>query len=455
MITHGTPRRRAAALLAVTAAVWLTAPAPARAGNSDAILLGSDAALTGGSVTATTEDGASTYYNPAGLAHIDRHQVNVSAQAIQLQDIRIQDILSFEGGPAIDGGTTVLPLLPAGLTYGGVLSDTVSWGFGIFVQNQFAYTLRSLLQSNVPRPAAVSLAYEDRLIDSIGGVGIGWAALPNLRLGISVMGRYREEYGTLIVSAGDLPGADLDANLAGVSDSFGSQAAGAELRGGVQWEPTPDWVLGAAVWTPTLNIYRAEQQTGVLLERQAASGDDPGRTTYLPFNVNQTTWGFTQLTQWRFRASVAYQGDWGWVGVDGDVQPGFGNEQLGIRRSTTFNVRAGAKILVAPNVHLGLGFFTDRHALPRPDADDLTLSPRVHLYGGTVGVDFDNSHQLSGEEPASISFRTGLSLRVAYGGGDFSTLQIERSEDGLDAQPNVVPATIFEAGIYLTSGLYF
>ena len=38
----------------------------AHAGNDDGVLIGDEAVLTGGAVTATTDDGSSIWYNPAG-----------------------------------------------------------------------------------------------------------------------------------------------------------------------------------------------------------------------------------------------------------------------------------------------------------------------------------------------------------------------------------------------------
>lgn len=52
----------------VAAALAVTARAAAQ--NADGVLLGTEAALTGGAVLATAHDAAGAYYNPAGLASL-------------------------------------------------------------------------------------------------------------------------------------------------------------------------------------------------------------------------------------------------------------------------------------------------------------------------------------------------------------------------------------------------
>ena len=47
-------------------------PSAASAGNSDEVNAGLDVTLTGGTVVATVYTGAALWYNPAGLARIDK-----------------------------------------------------------------------------------------------------------------------------------------------------------------------------------------------------------------------------------------------------------------------------------------------------------------------------------------------------------------------------------------------
>ncbi|HJK95575.1 MAG TPA: hypothetical protein RMF84_00030 [Polyangiaceae bacterium LLY-WYZ-14_1] len=442
----------------VLPSIWLGRPAPARAGNEDPILQGPDAALTSGAVTATTADGAAAYYNPAGIAHIDRGQVNLSAQVIQLQRLEIDDVISVQNGPSADGTVTVLPMLPAGVTYGGKVSDRLSWGGGIFVAQQFAYTLRTALEGGPEAfPVAVNLALEQREINTVAGFGLGYEVRPGLRIGASLLGRYREQYGALVFSTGNPSPSDPDApplasqSFVAASDSFGAQSAGVEARIGAQWEPIPELVLAASVWTPTLAIFTAQQETGFEAATVDELGPGENRSIFVPVSVDETRFGLDRVNSWRVRAAVAYQASWGWLALDGDVQPAFRNQSVGVDRDLVWNLRAGGKVFVAQGTAVGFGLFTDRHAIPKGGGE--LFQPRIHLYGGTFGVSYDDTHRLAADETArKLQFQTGLALRFAYGQGEYSGIQFAADEDSIE---RLVDARMLELGLYLTSGLFF
>lgn len=431
--------------------VAVTLSGVARAGNDDTLLHGSDAAMTGGAITATTEDGAAVYYNPAGLANIERGQVNVSANAIVVQRLRVRDFLSTTRGDATDADVLVIPLIPAALTFAGRLSDDVGFGGGIFVSQQFAYTLRSSLDAIDPVPFNFTLAFEQREINTVPGFGIGWSALPNLRIGISVFGRYREQYGALVFGAGTTAPAPSSPSLSlSANSSFGSAGAGFEGRVGVQWDPMPELTLAATVWTPTFNVLTSTQETNTT----SVAGD--GGVVYVPDTVDETVWGFDQASSWRFRFGAAWTEHWGWLSIDGDVQPAFENPALGLRRVTTWALRAGAKLRVADGVAFGVGAFTDRS--PQPQGSTNTFSPNIDLYGATVGLTFENSHVLGRDERArDIRFMTGLTFRFAYGEGEFGTFVFDPSAlgGGDFIETASSPASLLEMALYISSGLYF
>lgn len=438
------------------AALWLGAPDLARAGNDDSFLHGADAVMTGGAITAMTQDGAAVYYNPAGIAQIGRSQVNVSANAIVLQRLRVSDFLRTSAGDSTDEDVLVIPFIPAAVTFAGKLSDDVSFGGGIFVSQQFAYTLRSFLDSEIPlggtiQPWNFTLAVEQREINTVPGFGIGFDLTPHVRLGFALLGRYREQYGALVFGAGTTsldptaPALALSAN-----SSFGSAGAGLEARAGVQWDPTPGVTLGLSVWTPTFNVLTTTQETNT------TSLAAPGGLVFVPDETDETKWGFDQVSSWRFRLGAAWSAPWGWVAIDGDFQPAFEDRELGIDREHNWAIRAGAKLRVSDGVALGLGAFTDRS--PQPRGTTATFAPNIDLYGGTLGVTYENAHVLGRDERArDIRFMTGFSLRFAYGRGEFGGVLFAPEDLGSESfiQFDGAPASLLELALYLSSGLYF
>ncbi|MFW2386799.1 MAG: hypothetical protein ACN4G0_00565, partial [Polyangiales bacterium] len=56
----------------------LLAPATASAGNTDEVNAGLDVTLSGGAVVATTYTGAALWYNPAGIARINKASLELT-----------------------------------------------------------------------------------------------------------------------------------------------------------------------------------------------------------------------------------------------------------------------------------------------------------------------------------------------------------------------------------------
>ena len=72
--------------------------ARARAGNDDGVLVGNDAAVMAGAVTATVVDGSALWYNPAGLAAARVDTVDVSGSAFVLRSYDAKGLLSGADG---------------------------------------------------------------------------------------------------------------------------------------------------------------------------------------------------------------------------------------------------------------------------------------------------------------------------------------------------------------------
>jgi long-subunit fatty acid transport protein len=117
--------------LVITCAVALTA-SHARAGNDDEVLLGNDAALTSGAVTATTADGSAVWYNPAGIARADVSTLDVSGSAFVLRSYDIPELLASDGGEASDGSFVEFVTVPSALTFVRPVADDLHVGLGVF-----------------------------------------------------------------------------------------------------------------------------------------------------------------------------------------------------------------------------------------------------------------------------------------------------------------------------------
>lgn len=113
-------------------AAALLVPTEAGAGNTDEVLLGNEAALLGGAVTAIVSQGSALWYNPAGLMHIRENSVDLSLSAYSLRLYRIPNALESASGVTSSGNATEAIIIPAAATYVRTTGSGVRLGFGVF-----------------------------------------------------------------------------------------------------------------------------------------------------------------------------------------------------------------------------------------------------------------------------------------------------------------------------------
>src|SRR5262245_19041953 len=107
--------RRILARLALLGAVC--APAAARAGKDDELLVGNRAAMLGGAVMATVDDSSATWYKPAGLGRVDRDQVDVSGTADTLRLYSAPNLRATPSGANRVGSVTEFVAVPTQIAY--------------------------------------------------------------------------------------------------------------------------------------------------------------------------------------------------------------------------------------------------------------------------------------------------------------------------------------------------
>lgn len=429
--------------------LFLLAPSTARAGNGDGILLGNEAAMTGGAVTAVVSDGSGAWYNPAGLAAMDRDAVDVNGNAFQIRAAQESGLISSTTGESNDGGYLELLTIPSASTIARRLEPGLVVAFGIFAPRFSQHTVRTSLDAGVaPNTAQWTLsATEFRATYQAGGA-LGIQIDDNFRFGMSLFGVYRE-----ISDSRQSSGAfDLGDDTRVVARGGISQvrSLGAELGFGFQWEPHPGVLIAATLRTPSLEMLTQRRVTESEID-VTVRGMGPDSVSFTPTDEEDLASGIAILDGGRLNLAIGHRFDRGWIAAELDFRPPLDFDNV-IQRRFVWNVRVGARYQVDRQLGVGVGFFTDHSELNPIEELGAT---RVDFYGFSAGLEWRTPHQLGeGERADTLEFSTTVALRYAYGVGEVGGLRFD-PQRGIERDTVPIGTSIHEVGLHLGSALYF
>jgi hypothetical protein len=422
---------------------------PARAGNDDGVLLGNEAAMTGGAVNAIAADATGAWYNAAAVAGAERDSVDLSGSATVL---RLADtptlIRSALSGATGDGGYFELLGVPSAFALSRRLDCQWTASLGIWVPALTSHTDRVRLDDILTDyTARWQFVQQESSQSYYAGITLAVSVLPTLRFGVTLYGLYRSTSLTTQFFGGivDTSGTTL---IRGLSELSSLQSAGIELGAGLQWEPVPGLHLGLSVRSPGLqlgSLYRATR-TEVFA--------DGGMIAFDPTSSESLAPNVGLVTPTRIRLGVAYRFDRAWIGLDVDFQHQLEFPELGILRRWFFNARIGGRYWVEENLSIGAGLFTDVSPSVAPRIFGQT---QVDFFGGSVGLELHTPHRLGqGESADTIVFSQTFALRYAAGVGSIGGLSFDPSIPGANAASlSVTGTTIHELSLHLGSALLF
>lgn len=421
----------------------------AHAGNGDGVLLGNEAAMSGGAVRAVVSDGSATWYNPAGLAAVNRDAVDVSGSAIQVRASEEPGLISSTTGETNDGGYLEIVSIPSAATLARRIEPDVTLSLGIFAQRYEVHEVRTGLDvTSGMNEAHWTLSSSQSRSTYHAGGGLGLRIDDRLRIGISVFGVYRDSYDAF-QTAGVFELADSNRLIArgGINRI---RSFGAELGVGLQWEPQPNVLIALTARSPGLEL--ATQIRSTTTEVDATLSDvDADDLDFTPEDREAIAPGIAVLTPGQFALAIAHRFDRGWVAAEIDVQPPLELDPV-VRRRLVWNVRVGCQYRVDDTVRIGFGAFTD-HSEGEPIAE--LGQTRVDFYGVTAGFEFRTPHALgAAEQGRSLVFSTTFALRYAAGVGEVGGLRFDPTR-GTHRDTVPVDTTIHEASLHIGSALYF
>jgi hypothetical protein len=392
----------------------------ALAQNADGILLGTEAALTGGAVLATAHDAAGAYYNPAGLAALPASTLQVSGSAYQLSSVRLRSFVRttlpwtrIDQTLSASDWTSV----PSVAVYGLRASPRLGLALGVWVPASDSISLVSTVRSAGPLTAGGTvfqvdytqqIALTQRDDRTYFGAAAGLEVRPGLRVGSAVFLVYERAEEFVDVFAGALTSSAQNGATASASMRGAPSQIAARLGAGLQWDVAPGWSVAAALKTPTQALANVGGETSVVQSASLLPGAPAAVEFHLaPSPVN----GIAE--PWRAAAGSSIEVGGASVRAEVDWQ----GPRAG--RHGVVNGRAGMHRIATPDLSWGMGLFTDRS---REEVRSGALA--VDYYGVAAGVDYRPPPVRSARQPgAAWDVRASLAVRYALGVGEVERLQ--------------------------------
>jgi hypothetical protein len=419
----------------------LVVPAFARAGNSDEVNAGLDVTLTGGAVVATTYTGAALWYNPAGLARIDKPSLELTGITINMQVVKNPGLITIDSDPQTksEGAGFNVSVIPQAITFSLKLKNpNLKLGIGLF---------NSSIRREFITEQAVTAPGTSPEVQAFAGRN---SRLDFFHISSGLAGRFGKNRKQHVLFGGAF---DLVIATSRVDDTYaifydGGQAGqinssqvetltgfGFQLKAGMQWVPAKPVRIGLSAAAPTY-VFAALQRFASGISQAPPVGtipDDPANQQFASGEEGRggkgVWWG---VEPGNVRFGVAYVGDWGWI--EGDLIYYFRLrvEELGLNLRGFLNGRLGSSFRVTKHVKLGVGAFTDFSQVDQ--LARLPLATRdVDFFGVHLGFlysteEVNPDRQTSGEKDG-LGISIAIGIRYAHGRGNTLGVRVPPTYD--------------------------
>lgn len=388
--------------------------------NYGRVPVGQREGLEGGAYVARTDDAGAAWYNPAGLALSEKSGLNASANAYEVNTVKVEGIGETSGGTRFS---------PTGTYLGGVLGAPIirsqDFRLAFYYAKPISWT-----------PGIIDGAFrlqdgastESSSYSSAGGLGV---IIPGLAAGVRVTSAFRvgASIGWAIVglhqnqAIGDQVRTPVSDTL--LSRAFVTDGSTGNLlfTGGVQWDLAPSLTLGAKVVSPGVRVGGKSKVVYSNLASSVASGsrqvsfrDEEATFRYdIPIEV---TGGLAWHSgDFQVEADLRYHGSSSAFQMLSSTAPGelvvVGPDGVPFVSTIAFapvveawrsvvNVHVGGNVRLGKLLRVHAGFFTDNSPVSAPATSTLRS---IDLLGTSAGATISGRH-LSGSLGLAASWGT-------------------------------------------------
>ncbi len=417
---------RAASLL-LPAALAL-APGRPRADDSNfrPYLVGARAAGMGGAFTALADDGSGPFYNPAGIAFVERSQLSIAGSVYGIVSGTQADaiVVGAERHDFSFHNLNTFPTATAGVWKLGDGSrpdraDVLS--LGVFIPDAVNVDARDTIVSrenaivvvNQEQTMWLGLTYAHRA----GSVGVGATIFGLLGTGVSQL---------------DLTGVGAtSADFILLTLRTDETRYGVVGALGIRWDATDHLRLGLSIFSPAYG--RGSRR---LFVRAAGAGAGAAGGPPAIAVVNEDGLHATPTEPLRVQAGLAYTSGPFTLAADAvvlgprDVRDDSDRVDIGaerhVVRNAVVNGSVGFEYVIAERFPLRAGFFTDLAASPATSAgSDVQDTAHVNRFGGSLSIGYRTEHTAT---DLGVNLSGGSGQDVVPGDNlDFTNLKVSRS----------------------------
>ncbi len=382
--------------LGLFALVLIGASARADESNFRRYIVGGRAAGMGGAFTALADDGSGPYFNPGGLAFVDRSMLSLSASVYGIARGSQKDGLGV--GHDFDYSTlNIFPVSTSSVTkFGtkdasGIQANSVA--ISVFVPDAWRMDARDTLSSN---DNAFLRSVEDQTI----WAGATYARRFNrLGIGAGAFALVGTETQLLDFRRG------TEGDFATVTARSNQTIVGVVGTVGLRYDLTENLKIGASLYTPALGLFGSREE----FVRSETNAGSPV--------VSREDLHATPSLPWRAQAGIAWSDGELTLAVDAivlgarETSDDLGIEGMDrrVKRNMVVNGSAGLEYVISDKFPVRAGVFTDFAA---SDPPGVTWSNTSHMnrYGVTTSIGHRTEHT-STDVGLNFSYASGEDLR--------------------------------------------